>query len=377
MGHTLTTPQTAKTLTELLPKAQLQFTRFCHRPCKKRGEPTCLKTIAMFDSSHAAHNATLLAPMTHRQDLQNPRENGRFSRFDSHWHAQCISRFVRSGIGFISLIALLCVQAQAGKKPQIAEFPFEYREGMIWLEVQTAKSTKPLNFLLDSGAGVSAINLSTAQRLELRRANRVEVQGVGSSTTGYFPQRLSASITGFALPKQYVAVDLDELSSACHCRVDGLVGADFFRDRIVQIDFESHKVRILDSYAPRPAEEILPLKKNRSAFLAPVTVNGKERQWLRVDTGCASALHWAATAEPADNRSRRVAIALNEISVDTIAAKVRLGKIQIPSVSAELHEHPLFSGEDGLLGNGVLSRFRSVTIDARAGRIAFQSAGSH
>jgi predicted aspartyl protease len=244
---------------------------------------------------------------------------------------------------------------------------------MIWIEVQSPKSAKPLKFLLDSGAGASVINLRTAQRLGLPLATRVEVQGVGSSAIGYFPQHLTASVGGVAMSKEYVAVDLDKLSEACHCHVDGLLGADFFRDRSVQIDFESQKVRLRVPGAPTEADEVLPLKNNRHAFLAPITVNGKEKQWLRVDTGCASALHWVTRAAPANNDPQRVAIALSEVSLGTAPVVVSVGRTIMGPIRADVHEQPLFSGEDGLLGNGILAQFRSVTIDVPAGKISFQS----
>ncbi|MEI7730323.1 MAG: hypothetical protein WCO56_12170 [Verrucomicrobiota bacterium] len=37
----------------------------------------------------------------------------------------------------------------------IEELPFEYREGLIWVQVQADKPTGTLNFLLDSGAEVT------------------------------------------------------------------------------------------------------------------------------------------------------------------------------------------------------------------------------
>lgn len=255
----------------------------------------------------------------------------------------------------------------------LQEFPFEYREGLLWIKVQGAKSVDPLNFLLDSGAGVSVLNLRTAQRLGLGLANIVEVQGVGSTTSGYWPERFAAKVGGVSMPKDYLAVDLDNLSGACHCRVDGLLGADFFHDRLVQIDFETETVRLFASGTRIPADEVLPLKKNRNALLAPIKVNGKEPQWFRVDTGCASALQWVTRTAAPDDRSHRVAIALKEVSLDSVTATVSIGKTDIQAVSAELHAQPIFAGEDGLLGNGILAQFRSVTIDWRAGKIAFQS----
>ena len=292
------------------------------------------------------------------------------------WHGICLKTLVRTWLRIIYLFGLpflLCLQTPAAQTPTCAaEFPFQFREGMIWLEVRSPKSGEPLNFLLDSGAGLGVINLSTAKRLGLHLAKPIQVQGVGSATTGYFPQRLTASIAGIAMPKQYVSVDLDDLSDACHCHVDGLIGADFFRDRVVQIDFAEKKVRILNPGTAFAADETLPLKKNRNAFLMPITVNGKEKQWVRVDTGCASGLHWVAKTAPADNPARRVAIALNEVPLDTLPTSITIGKMAFESVSADLHGKPVFRGEDGLLGNGILARFRSVTLDTVRGKIAFE-----
>src|SRR6266542_2905941 len=58
------------------------------------------------------------------------------------------------------LFALLNVQAA----PTIlAEFPFQFREGLLWIKVNVPQSQQPLNFLVDTGSGVSVINLTTAK----------------------------------------------------------------------------------------------------------------------------------------------------------------------------------------------------------------------
>jgi hypothetical protein len=48
---------------------------------------------------------------------------------------------------------------------------------------------------------------------------------------------------------------------------------------------------------------------------------------------------------------------------------VDLGNQHFPSVPTGLHSTPIFTGEFGLLGNGLLSRFSKVTIDAKSGRL--------
>ena len=68
-----------------------------------------------------------------------------------------------------------------------------------------------------------------------------------------------AKIGDTKLPSEYLAVDLEKLSSSCERPVDGLVGADFFRERVVQIDFDAKKIRLVKSPKGGQSGETLPL----------------------------------------------------------------------------------------------------------------------
>jgi hypothetical protein len=263
------------------------------------------------------------------------------------------------------------VQAQADSSSLI-EVPFQYRAGLIRVRVSVPQSAKPLNFLLDSGAGVSVINLPTAQRLGLKVGERVSVRGVHSSTSGYWPTRLPARLGGAALPREYLAVDLRELGKACDCEVDGLIGADFFRGRVVQIDFMASKIRLFNESSGSVDAEVLPLKSRGRAFLVPVQINGSKPRWVRLDTGCASELQWVAKGTRPAAAEGTLSVGLSERNIPTMTTLVNLGSQQFESVRTGLHETAIFSGEAGLLGNGLLSRFDRVTIDAKGGKLMLQ-----
>ncbi|HWH71912.1 MAG TPA: hypothetical protein VNT26_21295, partial [Candidatus Sulfotelmatobacter sp.] len=171
------------------------------------------------------------------------------------------------------------------------------------------------------------------------------------------------------LPKDYLAVDLSQLSGACECPVDGLIGADFFRNQVVQIDFDAGKVRRLAVPPPAGGQEVLSLKQSQGALRVPVRINQGAPQWVRLDTGCASSLQWVTGAGKSRAYPRQVAVALTGISIAVAPTTVQLGGLCFEGVPTGLHEKSLFSGEAGLLGNGLLSRFGSVTIDARAGKV--------
>ena len=268
------------------------------------------------------------------------------------------------------LLATLSRGLAAPKAP--SEFPFELRSGLIWVQVRAAGSTDPLKFLLDSGAGVSVINLHTAKRLAAKLGQRVNVRGVGGSVEGFWPQRLAANVAGVALPKEFLAVDLAELSEACDCCVDGLLGADFFRGRVVQIDFAGRKVRLLPSSYTSDDATVVDLKVKRGALLASVGVNESAAQWMRVDTGCASALQWFTSERRLQGNRSEVSVALTELDIPSTTAKVKLGSMTFDSVPIGLHSQPIFCGESGLLGTGLLARFERVTFDAKARRLVLE-----
>src|SRR5258708_4931133 len=169
-------------------------------------------------------------------------------------------------------LAAALLQARAESSTPV-EFPFEFHDGFLWVKVMVPQSAEPLTFLLDSGASVSVINLKTAQRLKLPLGRPVVVQGVESTSRGYFPQRLDATAKGVPLQKNYLAVDLAKLGQVCNCCVDGLIGADFFHNKVVQIDFAEHKIRLLKS-GEKINGQALDLKVRPCGMEMPVQVNG-------------------------------------------------------------------------------------------------------
>jgi hypothetical protein len=269
----------------------------------------------------------------------------------------------------VAFVFFALAQGQAQLSSVLAEFPFELREGMIWIEIRVPQSAKPLHFMLDSGAQVSVIHLGVARCLGLKWGGPVIVRGVKSSVTGYWPEHLSARLGGVNLPEDFLAVDLGQLSHACGCGVDGLLGADFFKGRIVQIDFQSRKIRLLKYVNLEGNEESLPLFVRASGLLVRIQVNGGKPQKVRLDTGCASPIQWVAAKATSEPCARQIAVGMTEVSMPLVRRSVRLGGNEFPSVPTGLQDHQIFPGEAGLLGTPLLSRFAVVTIDTVTKRL--------
>jgi Aspartyl protease len=253
----------------------------------------------------------------------------------------------------------------------LGEIQSQYREGLIWLKVDLVGKSEPLNFLLDSGAGISVIDLRTARSIGVHLGNRQIVQGVNGQGSAYRVNDLQAVCGGLALPKSVLAVDLRALSDRCEQHLDGILGVDFFRSHIVQIDFIEGRVRILEKCDPNLANcEILPIRICNDAFCVPVRVAGNPAQWMRLDTGCDATLEWVVTGteKPRTGRS----FGPSGVSVRHISTSVQLGKLCFKAVTTGVHREQIFPGEDGLLGNGLLSKFR-LTIDQPGKKVIFEN----
>jgi hypothetical protein len=279
------------------------------------------------------------------------------------------SRFaVRSCLCAVLVFAAVLFRAQAAPLGAV-EFPFKFHDGFLWVEVTVPQSAEPLNFLFDSGASASVVNLKTAQRLKLPLGNPGAVRGVDATTTGFFPQRLMATADKIPLKKDYLAVDLSQLGRACRCCVDGLIGMDFFRGKVVQIDFAEHKIRLLKSTKGIEGKTVITLKMRPCGMEVPVQVNGGEPRFVRLDTGCASPLQWVTAGVQPKDCSQRPAIALSRFTVSETKSTVRLGNVEFQSVPTGIHAREIFAGEAGLIGNGILSGFKTVTIDTRRSQL--------
>lgn len=270
------------------------------------------------------------------------------------------------------LLFLSLVKGRAVVPGVVEECPFQLREGLIWIQVRAPASQETLNFIVDSGAQSSVINLPTARRLGLKLGGPVGVRGVKSNVNGYWVRHWLARVGTVALPRDFVAVDLQNLSHACGCGVDGLLGADFFKEHCVQIDFKKQIIRLPQFLPPCVRGETIPLQVRPSGLIVTMQVNDRKKEKMRLDTGCASPLQWVAPKSERQPYSRQIAVGMTEVSIPLITTCARLGDTAFTGVPTGLQDHQIFAGEAGLLGTPFLSRFALVTVDALSRRLILE-----
>jgi len=267
----------------------------------------------------------------------------------------------------LPILVLLCLAFRAGAR----DIPFDFVDGYIL--VHACVNAHPVTLLLDSGASSPVLSLKAARLLHLALGRPVPVDGVNAGATAFEISPTTPTAQGVPLGRFALAIDLRNAAQLCSKPVDGLIGADFFKGRVTQIDFARQRLRLLDAAPPRGTS--LPLTAKNGVFCLPVAVNGSKPRWTRLDTGCNDALHWVVPRMAVTGKPRGVSIGFMTDTDDETLVSVRLGPLRLPHVETALHGSAIFPGEAGLLGTEVLSQYQ-VTIDGRNDMIHLAPAAS-
>jgi predicted aspartyl protease len=277
-------------------------------------------------------------------------------------------RAVLSCVHFLRTIRVLFALFALVTGPRALSAPFAFSDGLVWVKVEIEGTARPLNFVLDSGAGSTVISLDAASRLGLKLGRAETVAGVDGPCVARRVDRFPAKVCGQPLTASVLAIDLGRASRGCHQPIDGLVGADFFRGRVVQIDFPAHELRLLDRF--EPGAGAVPVRVQRDSLCVPVCVGGDRARWVRLDTGCSDALRWVESGQ-SRSRGATMGIALAKTGGKFVPMDISIGSRKLAAVPTIIHQREIFPGEAGLLGCGVLSKFR-VTVDGKRHRVAFE-----
>lgn len=140
------------------------------------------------------------------------------------------------------------VASKVSAKTSPIEIPFELVSKHIFLKIKVGDS-RPLNFIFDTGDQVAIIDLARAKELGLPLAGELKVGGAGpNSLTGAYVKDSSFSIPGldgFSQPVR-IAIPLGGMSHQLGQDFDGIVGAEFIKQYVVEIDYQASVIRLHD-----------------------------------------------------------------------------------------------------------------------------------
>jgi hypothetical protein len=294
-------------------------------------------------------------------------------------------------LSFAFLVSSSQLVAQPGyeilKDVKKIEIPFEYKQNLILVNVVFDR-TFPLKFIFDTGAENTILaKRSITDLLGVPYEREFKVLGSDMKTmlTAYLVRGIHLKIGDMVAPNQSMLV-LDEdyfnFEEMLGFQVHGILGADNFRGLIVKIDYEKQVITLTKSEATKEkykGYQMLPIvvEKNKPYLKTIVKtqsdtlVNVK----LLLDTGAMLSLLLNTDSHPglkapANSVSGNIGTGLGGFLFGHLGrvSLLSLGELQCSEVITNFQDlevgmdTALMQGRNGVIGNGVLSRF-DVVID--------------
>lgn len=269
--------------------------------------------------------------------------------------------------------------------------PFELYANVILLRARVNNSA-PLWFLLDTGAGGSLIDSRHARRLGLKYLDKANIHGMGGSVEGSYFGGATLGLPGVRVfDRKFVGMPLAPLFARFGRRVDGIIGYDFLKLFVVEVDYAAKTISLYDpaSYEYRGAGEPVPFTlrgghpyaRVRLVFEGQTAVEGD----FEIDTGSDGSLgvnrpfaekHKLLELLPGASAAKTGAGAGGETSyVESRVKELGLGRFTferpVVTFSRDAEGEGTNAGSDGQLGGEIFRRFK-VIFDYSRGRMILE-----
>lgn len=304
---------------------------------------------------------------------------------------------------FSLLIFLLCpaptqVNAQRSKKNKVVgtspqtstkisfvsgsnslEIPFELSNNLVLLQAQVNDSA-PVWFILDTGAESSVIDTELAKTLRLKPAGKIV--GTGSAGTAEavrfktvslrLPNVEAKNLTIYGLP-------LDSFSAPLGRKIGGVIGYDIIKEFVVEIDYAAREINLYrpESYQYSGAGEIFPLtfEENTPFVQASVAFAGRSPivGKFEIDSRSTGAIlfntpfvrkHQLLKSVSRTSETRIGGVGGTAQAFLGRVKNITLGKFALESGIARFSQSTrgdyASAKYDGLIGGGILRRFKTI-----------------
>lgn len=172
--------------------------------------------------------------------------------------------------------------AGAGKPiaQRITRIPFELNGSLIFLQLRV-NTSRLLWFALDTGAYSSIINTTALESLNLKTDGGGMAMGAGGPVESARLSGVNFDVGGAPLRNLNIAaLALTPLENTTGRAMDGILGAEFFRRYVVEIDYDANEISLYEpatfEYAGRGESLPLSFNDNHPYVRAKVELPGRE-----------------------------------------------------------------------------------------------------
>jgi len=145
----------------------------------------------------------------------------------------------------MSVLSVALLLGLVGRQGPVAEVPFELVGNHIY--IKGTAGDRPISLLLDSGAGMSVLDAGLAEKWGVHMdASSLPVTGAGkSSMKAQMLKDFKVKFDGTSVEQPIIiGIPLDALKYLEGRPIEGVVGFEFFKKYVIQIDYAKSKVRL-------------------------------------------------------------------------------------------------------------------------------------
>ena len=173
-----------------------------------------------------------------------------------------------------------------------AEIPFElFRGNRIFLKGSV--NAVETSMILDSGAGVTTLDLAFARKIGLKDGQKVTAQGVGGAQDAELFQNVTVEAGNLKLTGvTVVAIDLSQIEKAIGRPMPVILGREVFANSVAGIDFDRNLITFSPAsgfVAPAGATEVA-LQREGTLHFIPIAVGGLPPVLAALDLGNGGAI---------------------------------------------------------------------------------------
>lgn len=270
--------------------------------------------------------------------------------------------------------------------------PFEITNNLVILQ-GSINGSKPLAFILDTGASTTVISDSRARELGLKLEGKTDATTQGGSIEASFVKGVSLNLSGVEFSEMTLAaISLSGLEAGLGRKVDGILGYEIFNRFVVEIDYASKAVTF---YEPQGYEysgrgEVIPIsiEDNTPFVVGRITGSKTIEGSFLIDTGAPGVLNiagpFAAKHKLLDSVPHTISITSGALLAGRSSGKI--GRVKSFQMGSFVMKRPVanFSQDTGgtegneasteyggLIGAEILRRFK-IIIDYSRTRIILE-----
>ncbi|HOI32083.1 MAG: retropepsin-like aspartic protease [Bacteroidales bacterium] len=170
-------------------------------------------------------------------------------------------------------------------RAQGTSIPFEYYQGLIFMEIETTNKDT-LFCLFDTGAEISAVNEATSNKLKLPVIDSTQVTGSNATIDVKIVCMTKLTLKNHKVDS--IAPTKRNLSHSLTPNnriLDMILGYDFFKESIIEIDFSKHEISIIKDTALLTYTAYIPFSLDHNIPRFSGMASGKVILDFRLDTG--------------------------------------------------------------------------------------------